>query len=217
MTEYIKPGICNSYVYQANVLECWAGVALTLWRSRHGSSGAGQSLDALFARPGGERYLRILDYIGYLNEELSGGTDLSALPAAEATVRGAHPEFRSVPSGLPSSWADGFFRWLGCTSSALSASVSAADLKALIRAHAPIAIFTLNPGHLQIIVGYWEAAGHEDEPQIILFNPERYIVEMERRHDPGLDASRLPEDRLLWQHWQAYYCGNLVDGKGWHY
>lgn len=217
MGEYIRPGIRSCYVYQANVLECWAGVGLTMWRARHGRGGAGQSLDTLFARPGGARYLRILDYIALLNEELGGGTDLSQLPAAEGTVRGQHPEFRSVPSGLPATWADGYFTWLGCRSTALNAQVSAADMKALIRAKAPIAIFTRNPGHLQIIVGYWEADGHPDEPQLILFNPERYILEMARTGNVALDAASVREDRLLWPHWQLYYCGNLVDAKGWHY
>ncbi|MBI1218728.1 MAG: hypothetical protein GC186_09300 [Rhodobacteraceae bacterium] len=217
MGEYIKPGIRASYVYQDNVLMCWAGVGLTMWRSRHGKGGPGHSLDELFARQGGGRYLQILNYIALLNEELGGGMDLSRLPTAEATVRGQHPEFRNVPSGLPDTWADGFFTWLGCRSDPLDATVSASDLKAMIRNNGPIAIFTRNPGHLQILVGYWEAAGHEDKPQVILFNPERYILEMERRNDPSLDPSVVREDRLLWEHWQAYYCGNLVDGKGWHY
>lgn len=217
MTEYIRPGIRTCYVFQPNVLECWAAVGLTLWRSKYGNRGAGQSLDTLFARPNGQRYLQILDYIALLNEEMGGGTDLSRLPAAERTVRHANPRFTNVPSGLPDTWADQFFTWLGCRSTPLDASVPAATLKNLLRDRGPIAIFTRNPGHLQLIVGYWEAAGQPDDPQLILFNPERYILEMARLNDPNLPPARVREDRLLWSHWRAYYCGNLVDSKGWHF
>lgn len=217
MPDYIKPGIRSAYSYQPNVLECWAAVGLTLWRSRYGRQGAGNTTDELFARPGGERYQRVINYIAELNEEMGGGTELSDLPRAEAAVRHRMPQYASTPSGLPDLWADTFFRWLGCTSTALDSTVSAANLKQLIRDKAPIAIFQRNPGHLQLIVGYWEAPGQPDQPQLILFNPERYILEIVRTGDPLLPPARIREDRLLWPHWLAYYCGNLVDAKGWHY
>lgn len=216
MTEYIVPNIRRSYVYQPNVLECWAAVGLTLWRSKYGSAGPGHGLDELFRRPGGARYQQIIDYIALLNEELGGGTDLSRLPAAEAAVRAREPRYRAVPSGLPEGGAAGFFGWLGCTSSSLNVIMSAEGVKSLIREKAPIAIFTRNPGHLQLIVGYWEGSA-PDTPQLILFNPERYVLEMARTNNPQLNPATLREDRLLWAHWVNYYCGNLIGGVGWHY
>ena len=196
MPDYIKPGIRSAYSYQPNVLECWAAVGLTLWRAPLGRWGAGRTPGRLVARPGGAR----VDGDRY-----------------EAAVRHRMPQYASTPSGLPDLWADTFFRWLGCTSTALDSTMSAANLKQLIRDKAPIAIFQRNPGHLQLIVGYWEAPGQPDQPQLILFNPERYILEIVRTGDPLLPPARIREDRLLWPHWLAYYCGNLVDAKGWHY
>lgn len=216
MTEYVVPNIRRAYVFQPNVLECWAAVGLTMWRSKHGTGGAGATLDALFARPGGARYLQMIDYIALLNEELGGGTDLSRLPAAEATVRQANPRFAQTPSGLPDTWADAFFSWLGCSSSSLTMINSAGAIKTMIREKGPIAIFTRNPGHLQIIVGYWEGPT-PDQPQLILFNPERYVIQMAQTNNPNLSPSSVREDRLLWPHWINYYCGNLVGSKGWHY
>lgn len=217
MSDYIRPGIRNAYYYQPNVLECWAAVGLTLWRSRYGRQGVGNTTDELFSRPGGQRYMRVIEYTAELNEEMGGGTDLSDLPRAEAAVRRRMPQYTNTPSGLPDIWADDFFRWLGCTSTPLDSTVSAANLKQLIRDKGPIAIFQRNPGHLQLIVGFWESPGHPDEPQLILFNPERYVLEIARTGDPTYPAARIREDRLLWAHWRAYFCGNLVESRGWHY
>jgi hypothetical protein len=216
MAEFIVPNIKKSYVYQPNVLECWAAVGLTLWRHKHGAKGSGNSLDELFRRSGGAQYTQILDYIGLLNEELGGGTDLSRLPAAEATVRAAHPRFRNTPSGLPATGANAFFTWLGCTSSSLNMIINGQGMKTIIREKGPVAIFTNNPGHLQILVGYWEG-DTPDTPQLILFNPERYVLEMARTGDPNINPANLREDRILWNHWINNYCGNLVDAKGWHF
>lgn len=216
MTEYMVPNIRRSYEYQPNVLECWAAVGLTMWRSKNGRSGTGAHLDALFARSGGARYAQMLEYSSFLNEELGGGTDLSRLPAAEAAVRRAQPRFANIPSGLPETWADGFFTWLGCQSSSLTMINTAEGIKQRIRDKGPIAIFTRNPGHLQIIVGFWEGTT-PDQPQLILFNPERYVLERIRTNNPSPNPSTLREDRLLWSHWTNHYCGNLVGARGWHY
>lgn len=216
MTEFIVPNIRRCYEYQPNILMCWAAVGLTMWRHKHGRGGAGQVVDTLFARPGGARYMQMLDYASELNGELSGGTDMSRLAAAEATVRRANPRFANTPSGLPDTGADLFFTWLGCTSTSLSVVSTASLIKTRLHEKGPIAIFTRNPGHLQIIVGYWEGST-PDQPQLILFNPERYIIEVERTRNPSLAPSSVREDRLLWSHWITYYCGNLVGGKGWHY
>lgn len=215
MAEYIRPGIRECYSYQPNVLECWASVAITLWRSKYGRRGAGHDTDALFARRGGERYMAIMEYTAELNMELPYSYSLDGLDQAEARVRRAQPRFVNTPSGLPSTWANSFFTWLGCSSTALDASTTPETIKTLLRDKGPIAIFTHNPGHLQLIVGWWE--GDPAAPQLILFNPERYILEIARTGDPNLPVRNIREDRLLWQHWQSYYCGNLVDAKGWHY
>jgi hypothetical protein len=217
MFEFIRPGIRRHYEYQPNVLICWAAVALTLWRAKNGRQGAGLNMDTLFSRSGGERYMKMLDYAGYLNEEMGGRTDLGELPRAEAAVRRAHPQFVNTPSGLPDIWADAMFSWLGCRSTTLDSSVTAEMLKSYIRAHAPIAIFQRNPAHLQLIVGYWEADERPNEPQIILFNPERLVLEQVRTGNYDINPNTLREDRWLWAHWQQFFNGNLVGAKGWHF
>jgi hypothetical protein len=216
MTEYIVPNIRRCYEYQPNILMCWAAVGLTMWRFKHGRGGPGHIMDTLLARPGGERYFQILDYASELNAEMGGDTDMARLPAAEAAVRRANPRFASTPSGLPGIWANAFFTWLGCSSTSLASVTTAGFLKERIRDKGPIAIFTRNPGHLQIIVGYWEGTT-PDQPQLILFNPERYILERIRTGNPNLAAGAVREDRLLWAHWISHYSTNLVDSRGWHF
>lgn len=215
MAEYIVPNIRRAYEFQPNILICWAAVGLTMYRFKHGRGGAGRIMDTLYARPGGERYMQILDYASELNAEMSGGTDMSRLPAAEAAVRRANPRFANTPSGLPDIWADAFFTWLGCSSTSLASVTTASFIKQRIREKGPIAIFTRNPGHLQIIVGYWEGAT-PDQPQLILFNPERQILE-QHRTGTRTEPSAVREDRLLWAHWISHYSTNLVGARGWHY
>lgn len=219
-TQYLHPGVRRAYEYQPNVLMCWAAVGLTLWRSRHGRVGRGHDLDALLHVPQGARYARILDYAAELNEEMGGGTDLSDLPRAERVVRAANFQYASVPSGLPSAWANDFFTGgLGTRSSAISVDTTRDQMKTLIRASAPLAIFTHRPGHLKLIVGYWDAgAGDTQSPQILMFNPESYIVAAESGAGYSDATIRgLQEERILWSHWQSYYANNLVDSKCWHY
>lgn len=214
MVEFIHPGITRPYYFQPNALQCWSAVALALWRSKHGRRGPGNTVDELFARSGGQPFLDVLDFSTEVNIEMMSSVS-GSLDAAAATVRARMPRYMNTPTGLPDHAADRLFRWLGCASTPLDATVSPAALKNLLRSRGPIAIFTRNPGHLQLIVGYWE--GDPEAPQVILFNPERYIIEAQRLNQPNIDPMTIREDRLLWAHWRSLYCGNLVEGKGWHY
>lgn len=213
MAEYIVPRIQQLYDYQGNHLQCWASVALTMWRWKHGRTGAGVTTDNLFRRAGGAPYRQVLEFSTEVNAEIVGSAvDLNT---AAATVRQANPQWANTPTGLPDHAANGLFTWLGCTSTAVNGSTTPAALKALLQAKGPLAIFTRNPGHLQIIVGYWES--DPAQPQMILFNPERFILQMAATGNPLLPASSIREDRWLWPHWLAYFANNLVGGKVWHF
>lgn len=219
MGEYIKPGIRQSYVSQPNMLMCWAAAGLTLWRSKHGKGGRGASMESLMTAPGGDYYKRMLGYASLLNEELGGGTNMDKLKRAEAAARARFLEFSSTPSGLPERDADTFFTgFLKAKATAIGPEKTGEEMKAFIKAHAPIAIFLRNPGHIKLVVGYWDSEPASAEgPQIIIFNPESYIVEMENTGNPDLDPKTIREERWLWAHWQQYHANNLVGNKGWHY
>jgi hypothetical protein len=218
-TEYIRPGIRQCYEYQPNVLMCWAAVGLTLWRSRHGRAGRGRDMDALMRVPQGARYAQILDYATELNAEMSGGTDLGDLPRAEGVVRAGNPQYVQVPSGLPSTWANNFFTSvIGTRSTSIGTSTTRDQMKTLIRASSPLAIFTTQPGHLKLIVGFWDGGpGDPQSPQIIMFNPEAYIHAARSAGYGEATMRGLREERVLWSHWQTYYAPLLVDSKCWHY
>lgn len=219
MAEYIKPGIRQNYVYQPNVLMCWAAAGLTLWRSKFGKRGRGSTMEQLMNAPGGDAYKRMLAFDSVVNEELGGGTNMAKLKAAESAARAKYLEFSSTPSGLPERDSDAFFTgFLKTKSTALGADKTGEQMKALIKASAPIAIFLRNPGHIKLIVGYWDSEPASPQgPQIIIFNPESYIVEMENTGNPDLDPKTIREERWLWAHWQQYHANNLVGNKGWHY
>jgi hypothetical protein len=177
-------------------------------------------MDALMLTPGGAPYTRILDYATELNAEMSGGTDLSDLARAERVVRAAQPQFLRVPSGLPDILANQFFTSvLGTRSTVINASTSRDAMKALIRTSGPLAIFTRRPGHLKLIVGFWDAGVNDPQsPQIIMFNPESYILAAESGSGYSVSTIQsLREERILWAHWQTYFATNLVDSKCWHY
>lgn len=221
-SEYLHPTVRRCYEYQPNALMCWAAVGLTLWRTRHGRQGRGHDVDTLMNAPGGHgaRYARMLDYAGALNEEMGGGTDLSDLPRAEAAVRRDNLAYAQVPSGLPASWANDFFvNVLGTRTTALGPTTSREALKTLIRAHAPLAIFLRHPGHLKLVVGYWDGGENDPaSPQILMFNPEAYILAVAGGADYGDDTVRsLREERWLWPHWLAHHAAQLVNGCCWHY
>lgn len=213
MAEFIAPRIKSCYEYQGNHLQCWAAVAVTMWRWKNGRRGFGSDMDTLFTRPGGAVFQDVMDFSTEVSVEL--GNTGNSLDQVAASVRRANPRWANTPTGLPDHAANRLFTWLGCSSSAISAATTPAQLKEMIRSKGPIAIFKRNPGHLLIIVGYWE--GDPNQPQIIVFDPEKYITQMRATNNPGLDPASIREDRWLWPHWQTYFAGNLVEGRGWHY
>lgn len=219
MGEYIKPGIRQNYVSQPNMLMCWAAAGLTLWRSKHGKGGRGASMESLMTAPGGDYYKRMLGYASLLNEELGGGTNMDRLPAAERIVRAANLEYASTPSGLSERDCHGFFSgFLKTKFTAITPETTGEQMKTLIKQKGPIAIFLRNPGHVKLIVGYWDSEPASAEgPQIIIFNPESYIIEMEKTKNADLDPKTIREERWLWAHWQQYHASNLVANRGWHY
>ncbi len=139
---------------------------------------------------------------------------------ADAVARTAQPRFAGVPSGLPDIWANDFFtNALGTRSTAIDATTTRDQMKTLIRTSGPLAIFTRSPGHLKLVVGFWDGGASDPQsPQIIMFNPESYILAAERSGDYGrATLGSLREERHLWGHWKAYYASNLVGAKCWHY
>lgn len=213
MAEYIVPRIQQLYDYQGNHLQCWASVALTMWRWKHGRGGVGNTTEELFSRSGGAPFADVINFSTEVSVEMYDNQ--SSLDAAAAAVRRRMPQYNNTPTGLPSGSADRLFTWLGCSSSPIIPATTPEQLRNLIRSKGPLAIFTRNPGHLQIIVGWWET--DPAQPQMILFNPERYILQMAATRNPQLATSAVREDRWLWPHWQAYFAGNLIGAKAWHF
>jgi hypothetical protein len=222
LVEYRHPSVHRVYEYQPRPLMCWAAAALTLWRSRYGCEGRGASVDALLQAPrgSGDRYARILEFAAALAVEMRGSRDLGEIPAAEVTVRAARPEFEEVPSGLPDKLAHDFFtQVLGCRATKLDGSTSREAMKALIRQSAPLAIFTRQPSHIVLIVGYREVREHDPQsPHLLMFDPEAYLIAT----DDGADESEatlraLRDENVSWTQWQAGYVNNLVDSRCWHY
>lgn len=213
MPEYIVPRIKQCYEFQGNHLQCWGAVALTMWRWKHGRGGAGASMDSLFRRPGGRPYADVIDFSTEVSVEILGND--CTLAQAASNVRQRMPQYRNTPTGLPDHAANGLFTWLGCSHTAINRNTTAAELKTLITTKGPIAIFTRNPGHLQIIVGYWES--DPTQPQVIIFNPEKFILQLAATGDTNFNTATIREDRWLWPHWQAYFASNLVAERGWHF
>ena len=222
LADYRHPSVDRVYEYQPRALMCWAAAALTLWRSRYGCEGRGASVDALLQAPGGagEHYARILEFAAALAVEMRGSRDLGEIPAAEVAVRAVRPEFESVPSGLPDKLAHDFFtNVLGCRATTVDGRTSRESMKALIRQSAPLAIFTRQPGHIKLIVGFREIREHDPQsPQLLMFDPEAYLIATDDGADAGEATLRcLREERVSWTQWQASYLNNLVDSRCWHY
>lgn len=213
MPEHIVPRIKQHYEYQGNALQCWAAVAITMYRWKNGRSGYGSDMDTLFTRTGGGPFAEVLNFSTEINAELANS--YKTLDQAAATVRAANPRWANTPTGLPDHSANRLFTWLGCTSSPITSGTTPGELKEMIRTKGPIAIFKRVPGHLLIIVGFWET--DPSQPQIVVFDPEKYNRMLSNPASADVTPASIREDRWLWPHWQAYFAGNLVDGRGWHF
>lgn len=201
---HLPPTIRAAYVAQENPLLCWAAVGLTLWRARFGMDGRGASLDTLMAAEGGAPFADMLDFARRICAAAEPPLTPRTLRTALDALRAAEPRWEAIPEGLPVEIADNFFAgFLKTHTVPLDATLDAVAIKALIRRHAPVAVFSRRDTHLAVIVGYLDH-GPADvrSPHLLVFDPE---------------ATPLRERRMPWDEWHGFFVHTLVGKRGWHY
>jgi hypothetical protein len=230
MADTFEKNIDGIASYQQNHLTCWAAVALTAYRAKHGKAGRGGSLYSLFGAPGGEPFKKMLMFAEEIIADMQDNR--SNLLGAKSNVIKRDPSYATVPDGLGSHSADALFRSFlkmritrlvdgGAAPAGTLLRSDKAGLKALIKKHAPLVIYTsqAGQGHLRLITGYWDG-GDDFSPQIIIWDPEAPLNAMDAGVEGATDDKNWPsiaKSRVLWPHFQQQIVDRLQRGELYHY
>jgi len=220
--EFLKPGLRQHYYYQPNHMLCWLASGFVLFRSKFGKGGRGNDIASFVHSDSDPYYESCLDFAGEVMLKMSEA-QLSQ-EQAEQAVRAANARYRDVTAGLKFADASNYFvNFVKAKPTALGAGSGALDPKnadalcALIRDHAPIAVFHKTEptvGHVQLIIGYWRYQSNSADPQIIMFDPEAACNYLDDHNGSDQDMSKtIGEHRLLWEHFQSQIVDQLVTPK----